>query len=206
MPRVIDITHCIKGHPYDASNTVYYSGKRYCRECQRYKAFRRSRDRRVASAAGIEIVKKPILTVQERLEANRKITDDGHWLWLGSLDKDGYGQIWVDRTNCKVHRISYRLYTGCDLDNGVLVLHNPSYCTERSCFSPYHLYTGTNKDNSQDMKITGTNYESNRTHCPQGHIYDGGNFRLIVDASGGVHRKCIICDYLDNNKLWKESE
>lgn len=28
-------THCPKGHPYDARNTVRFAGKRYCRSCQR---------------------------------------------------------------------------------------------------------------------------------------------------------------------------
>jgi len=28
-------THCPKGHPYDAANTHFHRGRRYCRECER---------------------------------------------------------------------------------------------------------------------------------------------------------------------------
>lgn len=28
-------THCPSGHPYDATNTILYEGRRYCRPCKR---------------------------------------------------------------------------------------------------------------------------------------------------------------------------
>lgn len=33
-------THCPQGHPYDATNTASYRGKRYCKTCNREKAAR----------------------------------------------------------------------------------------------------------------------------------------------------------------------
>lgn len=36
-----NVTHCPKGHPYDAANTHISAGRRFCRECNRLATIRR---------------------------------------------------------------------------------------------------------------------------------------------------------------------
>jgi hypothetical protein len=48
-------THCPKGHPYDAENTAYHRGSRYCRTCHRkygrdWARRRRAEDREAINA------------------------------------------------------------------------------------------------------------------------------------------------------------
>jgi hypothetical protein len=103
-----------------------------------------------------------IMTVQQRLESNRKITVDGHWLWLGAVDRHGYGRIAIDRVNSLVHRVAYSLYNGVAIPNRVLVLHKPP-CVGPNCFNPTHLYLGDHKQNSKDASEAGVlNTEENR--------------------------------------------
>jgi hypothetical protein len=93
-------------------------------------------------------------TVQQRLEFNRKITEDGHWLWLGVTNNHGYGQIRIDGVAFLVHRVAYRLYKEISLDNAILVLHKPP-CTIPNCFNPDHLYLGDHKQNTKDIAAMG---------------------------------------------------
>lgn len=42
-------THCPSGHPYDATNTRLYQGRRYCRACHAQRASERGRRARLTS-------------------------------------------------------------------------------------------------------------------------------------------------------------
>jgi hypothetical protein len=105
-----------------------------------------------------KMLEKAKMTVRERLESNREITEDGHWLWLGGVDAYGYGQISIDCKMMKVHRVAYRLYKAVDLDNDVMVLHKPP-CLIRNCFCPDHLYLGDAKQNCKDMIDAGRKFK-----------------------------------------------
>lgn len=75
---------------------------------------------------------------------------NGCWLWIGALDKMGYG-FQGGFYNLKAHRISYELAKGI-LKNGEFVLHK---CDNPKCVNPNHLFAGTHKDNMNDMMIKG---------------------------------------------------
>lgn len=79
---------------------------------------------------------------------------DGCWLWTGASMPGGYGQIirtWPNRTRVKASRLSYRMHKG-EIPKGHGVLHK---CDNPPCVNPDHLFTGTQKDNVDDMIAKG---------------------------------------------------
>lgn len=77
--------------------------------------------------------------------------ENGCWIWKGDRSKKGYGQLKINGTNARAHRIAYKLEHGI-IPDGLLVLHR---CNNPSCVRPSHLYAGTPKDNSRDLQATG---------------------------------------------------
>jgi hypothetical protein len=76
------------------------------------------------------------------------IAECGCWIWTGAVQGDGYGVIKNEQNIQKsAHRISWEFYYG-PIPEGLKVLHQ---CDTPSCVNPHHLFTGTNKDNTQDM-------------------------------------------------------
>lgn len=74
---------------------------------------------------------------------------DSCWLWTGSVNRKGYGQISTKRGNrpLQAHRFSYRIHFG-RIPSRKMVLHK---CDNPSCVNPDHLFLGTAKQNTDDM-------------------------------------------------------
>lgn len=79
-------------------------------------------------------------------------TDTGCWNWLGSVNRDGYGQIsFMAYVNGRewngylAHRLSYTLFRG-PLVKGLEIDH---LCRNRSCVAPSHLEQVPHRTNSQ---------------------------------------------------------
>lgn len=76
----------------------------------------------------------------------QKGADDDCWLWLGPLNRGGYGHIGSNKRYRSAHRFSYFIHHG-EIPGRLVVMHK---CDNPKCVNPDHLKLGTHKDNSQD--------------------------------------------------------
>lgn len=56
-----------------------------------------------------------------------------------------------------------------------------------------NLTYGTRAENMQDKLAHGTNWQLNKTHCPQGHLYDVANTLVTDTPASGNRRTCRRC-------------
>jgi hypothetical protein len=123
--------------------------------------------------------------------------EDACWIWTGYVkQRTGYGAIWLNGRELKVHRVAYFLEHG-RIDESLMVLHK---CDVRLCVNPKHLYQGTAKDNGEDT--------SRRGHVRKMYGETNGKAKLTLQtvkaikrmladkASGRCHlRQYEIADY-----------
>lgn len=127
----------------------------------------------------------------ERFDSRIMMIEGGCWLWLGYLDRKGYGRFSLGHKNRIAHRIAYEHYIG-PIPDGLPLDH---LCRNRACVNPAHLEPVTTKVNNSRM--VPNNGKAARTHCPQGHLLAGDN--LKVNKRG--HRVCRECAKSANVRL-----
>lgn len=110
------------------------------------------------------------------------------YLWLGPLDKDGYGHFYFRRKNRGAHRFAWWLAFG-DIPDGMVVNHK---CKNRHCVNPQHLEVITSRENSLKDSVSPAAINSRKKHCPKGHPYD----RVY-----GRQRYCSICEQAKGRRL-----
>lgn len=81
--------------------------------------------------------KRPLYRRIENFWSYIKKRDDGHWLWLGKIDKDGYGHAWWNDKQQPAHRVAWEIVKGESLPFGI-DLHHEKDCP-RNCVNPEHL-------------------------------------------------------------------
>jgi len=88
----------------------------------------------------------------------------GHWIWVGSRDKDGYGGIQQPTGNGgqkyrPAHIMSYELHKG-RVPKGMVVMH---MCDTPKCVNPAHLKLGTTTSNIADKVRKNRNNPARRS-------------------------------------------
>lgn len=106
----------------------------------------------------------------------------GCWEWVGTKC-NGYGQIAVDGTVKRAHRVVYEAENG-PIGDGLVIDH---LCRNPGCVNPAHLEPVTMKENVlRGVGLSAIN--ANKTHCYQGHPLDGDNIRRYRGER--ICRKC----------------
>ncbi|NWN89184.1 MAG: HNH endonuclease [Micrococcaceae bacterium] len=105
----------------------------------------------------------------------------GCWLWIGYLNRSGYGTFGVNGKAMLAHRWSYEHYIG-PIPDGLDIDH---LCRVRHCVNPAHMEPVTNAENIARSPI----HYGARTRCKNGHEFTPEN--TAVRPDGG--RRCLTC-------------
>jgi hypothetical protein len=124
----------------------------------------------------------------------------GCWLWGGSVDKRGYGQIRVKKKGAGSLR--YASHVSLEIDGrpvppGLFALHR---CDNPPCVNPDHLFHGTALDNTHDSMSKGRHRKPppmkkgnlrRGDFCKNGHFMSPDN--SFTRPSGGELLFCRAC-------------
>jgi len=109
----------------------------------------------------------------------------GCWIWLGTIESDGYGSVWWKNKKWRAHRAMYEIHKG---PIGIYdVLHS---CDIPSCVNPEHLFLGTDRDNQRDRRSKNKKEKQKvvepKEFCKRGHRRTPENITL-------TGTNCIKC-------------
>ena len=119
--------------------------------------------------------------------------NSGCLLWLGNIDRKGYGRIVIDKKLLFAHRVAFTILGARNLSPGLVLDHK---CRVRCCVNPQHLEEVPSKENSM-RGIGACAQNAKKTHCKNGHPLTGEN--LGGNGLGG--RRCMTCKR-QKNKEW----
>lgn len=120
------------------------------------------------------------------------------WLWVGTVNAGGYGQVSFTSQCRLAHRVVYERTVG-PIPDGLQLDH---LCRVRRCVNPDHLEPVTNRENGiRGEGLPGQNVR--KTHCPAGHPYDAENLSLY--DRGGNARYCKTCG-TERSKRYQQEE
>jgi hypothetical protein len=127
-------------------------------------------------------------SVRDRFRKKVAVGDpSGCHLWVGGLDRYGYGQIRVDGRYVGAHRVAWEIEHG-PIPHGLVIDH---LCRIPACVNPAHLEPVTERENI----LRGTSpsaIAARKTHCIHGHPFSGENLYLRKREKGWK-RECRAC-------------
>lgn len=111
---------------------------------------------------------------------------DTCWLWTGSHNGVGYGEVRINNKKKYVHRLMYENYKG-EIPTGYQIDH---LCRVPACCNPGHLEAVTPQENVLRGDGAKPKPYMLKTHCSQGHEYTELNSYIRKDGKG---RNCVEC-------------
>lgn len=122
--------------------------------------------------------------------------NSGCFLWEGSTDRKGYGQLRVARNVLKYATHIALELEGRPVPDGMNACH---HCDNPICVNPDHLFIGTQKDNTDDMLRKGRASrppvakpgQGMKEFCVRGHPLSGDN--LYYPPGNSRYRACREC-------------
>lgn len=122
---------------------------------------------------------------------------NGCWIYKGTKIRGGYGSLGLGmRGNSElVHRLSAKIFLGLDLSKNDLQVNHKLECSNRLCWSPDHIYIGTQADNMRDVAATGIRQQE---FCKSGHPMFGSN--LLISRGKRYCRECIKLGMRESRK------
>ena len=100
----------------------------------------------------------PALPLSDFSDRTMPVPESGCLVWMGSIEKNGYGRFFVDGHPYYAHRGSWELHRGA-IPVGMHVCHK---CDVPSCINPNHLFLGTHTDNMADKAAKGRSSSGGR--------------------------------------------
>lgn len=144
---------------------------------------------------------RPLMPLRHRLWRNIIEAPSGCWIWMGRLDKDGYGRTHVGsitagnlRTRA-AHRVVYEEYVG-SIPEGLQIDH---LCRIRRCVNPRHLQPVTSRINTLRGNSVGATARQTG-HCKRLHPLSGDNL-MLTDRG---HRHCKTCQRMKQRE-WQRA-
>lgn len=144
------------------------------------------------------------LALRERIRSNVAYEPmSGCWIWMGAVTEQGYGRAVTSKATPKIqtaHRLSWHAFHGA-IPNGACVLHK---CDTTSCVNPWHLFLGSNKDNTADMIAKGRHPMRGRERavfCIRGHEQTEANSCHYTRRNGRAGRNCRPCKLESKRRL-----
>lgn len=95
--------------------------------------------------------RRPPKSLREKLRRDTQRTDEGCLLWLGQVDRHGYGRVQHGGRKWRLHRLAWTLERG-PIPIGAVVRHR---CDVPRCCAIGHLEVGTQAENLQDRDRQG---------------------------------------------------
>ena len=114
----------------------------------------------------------------------------GCQLWIGPVQRDGYGQFSHRGRLLLAHRAAWEALHG-PIPTGKSILHN---CDMPCCVNAeHHLYVGSQLDNMHDCIVRKRHRNSKKTRCIHGPEFHEPNPYVHVRSDGRRQRMCRIC-------------
>lgn len=134
---------------------------------------------------------RTVIPIAVRIKRQSRAGASGCWDWQGRLNNAGYGHMSVrydeGMKTVLAHRMSYEAFVG-PIPDGLVIDH---LCRNRTCVNPAHLEPVTSRENILRSPIAVAAKNARKTHCPQGHPYDGANLYVLPSTGGRYCRACM---------------
>jgi hypothetical protein len=105
---------------------------------------------------------------------------EGCWIYRGPVSPLGYARVYADGRRQFAHRLTWEFFFG-EWPDGLTYDH---LCHNTSCVNPWH---GEPVPMAVNIRRGGN---AAKTHCPQGHPYEGDNVRIDGRRYARLCRTC----------------